>query len=1097
MAFRNSESRIPGGFTLPNANKLGYSSLTSEGFCIISYLPKGIAVDDNLDFWNQWVVFFDKQKFNAGDDVEYEYSTVFKSSTGATKWSNTRTSNIPVLMFKGHELLVAAKKAITESTTLEVSIKISTGGTIYNIDIIHDILGLSLNIENAITTFDGFKVPYAGLGNIDYFRKCGNLLGSYLSQAKAFYKGSKDIHQNIYSYLTYTTVMDESQTIYSSQLYEEDLNNSSYSLTYSDAKNIRIGVCSISPFIGSMFMEKNNAPYTTLSRKDSATDIKETWFNNYKNLNVDDRIDIYNKLRFPKSCILSCAEILNEIKKASSYKDVTKNSTSSNKIMMRRLVTEFDRGPMTTDQYKRASTLSVEVQRKAFSYFTPLLIAARAIPPIEYEVIRIKVLDIRSGKPIKNAKVKRLIIDSDDDATPTAALRLGDKKYIVKDNAVKESESHKFDFEPSSGFEFNDTDTLSIQAQKALHHLGYLNGAPGPKIGTQGRLMYKKYWEDRMENFVFDPLNIDDNKLAWIVNEYLHHRQTDELGNLNVIVPKKLLDSRKLHIEVGFWGFSTALERIKATSTPFDRMISRTNNIEESTFFQVNWIGNDTLTKPILPGEPNSNEQNIDWDKNIDGSRHFGWQVNNNWSFPDESSTSSYLKIAQKLMVKETYTSYSSLNLNRLSKFYDLETYPFHFVLLGMQWCQPVWEPISSDIEHFVNGGISPSLRVSLNTSGANVAHPNSGQPQGAISRINESNRTLPFIVTRYKAASNNQFGFGRDYGTLVSSSLAKVYSRDHNNINLILTDHYLAYKGPRTKTSGNKPHYGMDYFAVANRTPVFALCSGKVSLSSTSTSLFGERIRIYKSGFSFTYAHLHTRYVSINELVYCGQKVAIAGRTGDNGLEANYPDYAPTHLHLEISGDSSFTQTSALQDKRLAVPTDIVNYLNDQGKHSENEICLLNNSSRRLFPCDCSGGDEVDLAVQCKIKVNDTTGTNSVSNTCWASRNLHCPYMSGIFLIQAQLTFLHDDNANYTSPNGIDGGWGGGAKAAIKKFREIHESDIYNNSSIADPYKNFAAPQSDEEWEEEPGTRLNDPTAYILNQQARYPRINLQRVDH
>ncbi|MBK8969718.1 MAG: hypothetical protein IPM36_24290 [Lewinellaceae bacterium] len=127
-----------------------------------------------------------------------------------------------------------------------------------------------------------------------------------------------------------------------------------------------------------------------------------------------------------------------------------------------------------------------------------------------------------------------------------------------------------------------------------------------------------------------------------------------------------------------------------------------------------------------------------------------------------------------------------------------------------------------------------------------------------------------------------------------------------------------------------------------------------------------------------------------------------------------------------------------------------------------------------RLFPCDCHGGESIDATnhvpgSDCAIRL-DTGGTSThVSSRCWASRNLHCPYLRPLnfntlpatdqerlntFRMQAQLTYLYEDDANqppdpYLNPNGIDGSWGVGAQDAIRRFRWKHRLAIYTTANM------------------------------------------------
>ena len=150
------------------------------------------------------------------------------------------------------------------------------------------------------------------------------------------------------------------------------------------------------------------------------------------------------------------------------------------------------------------------------------------------------------------------------------------------------------------------------------------------------------------------------------------------------------------------------------------------------------------------------------------------------------------------------------------------------------------------------------------------------------------------------------------------------------------------------------------------------------------------------------------------------------------------------------------------------------------------NTRILLNNDSKRAFPCDCDQGTVGGhMGSDCSIN----SGTeNAVASACWAARNLHCPYLASnandVFTWQAQLKFLFERNADlpnaYLDPGELDGVWGRlGSRTgrAMSQFRIQHAAEIYGAGPVpADPATLQAQPV---------GLSLT-----VLNTHAPYPRI-------
>jgi len=119
--------------------------------------------------------------------------------------------------------------------------------------------------------------------------------------------------------------------------------------------------------------------------------------------------------------------------------------------------------------------------------------------------------------------------------------------------------------------------------------------------------------------------------------------------------------------------------------------------------------------------------------------------------------------------------------------------------------------------------------------------------------------------------------------------------------------------------------------------------------------------------------------------------------------------------------------------------------------------------------------------------------GNVNPAKFCWASRNLHCPYLGSntnkIFLYQAQLTYHANTSKNTgLDPKGITGQWNVGSGDAIKTFRQKYRTEIYTGS--------VPEPTTDAQWKAAPASTDPDLTIARLNYYAPYPRTTTSRPD-
>jgi murein DD-endopeptidase MepM/ murein hydrolase activator NlpD len=296
-------------------------------------------------------------------------------------------------------------------------------------------------------------------------------------------------------------------------------------------------------------------------------------------------------------------------------------------------------------------------------------------------------------------------------------------------------------------------------------------------------------------------------------------------------------------------------------------------------------------------------------------------------------------------------------------------------VLFALTYCQPIFYEPPATATHQIVGTYSATGTAEL-----------LGDPRPSM-----------YMITKWNAHADAS-DKGRDFGTFVPTPSAT---------------------GPRY----NKKHEGIDLAGINGQTPVFAVCGGKVTVSSLSAGGYGYNVvhDTRRANYFAHYAHFSAQAtVAVNDRVRAGKRLGLVGRTF-NGT-ATYQD-APTHLHFEVGTPNYLTQVT---------PRDV--FAGDDAHADASRALIPDNSMNRLFPCDCSAGTTPGSL--CRIRGSTNT---TIANTCWARQLAHCPYLAAgsILRFQAQLKYLN----LYTGS--IDASWGNGCKAAISAFRQAHLQEL------------------------------------------------------
>lgn len=987
MAVRKTESRIPGGFD--NAWKLGEADL-KQNCALISYLqsPLQFSIENGTDsvkhFVNTYVVFVDESRTGVRNPVKYSWSVKFKGQNNADEpmeLEKILETEVGILHLNMEDLDIY--EDLEEASLSDLFVTVNIDGLEAPLVLKQRIDNLNADIENLIAGGGEDGEMMAVAGDPEITRWLANDFRTFLIELDKN-KCKPDDSDIIYlvAAVLYGALQGKKRLLSRNSHFLFGTGENKW-LDYINAGagndidnliNTKMGITNIKPHILNFFITGPGDDIVN-NEKEDIDDYEERILKG-KHFQTDttynDKIDLFNKLRFPKSCLELTWEFLKKLKYINdtwATTSIDKSSHIHNRDCITTIVSEFETAPQSN--LKEPTDYSENAYNIMYSKWIQTLLQTSHV---QFKTIKVKVLDIRSGKPIKNAQVRRLIItrngiNPDTDESVNNSI---DTNFENINEIASTADKHNWK-KLAQG-------SIGLRSQWALLYLGY---GPSTNYGDTLRARYKAYWDARVLDGSVDAIapgkQLPQYMLAEIIEEYNSHRATDENGVLNIRIPTNFLEGGQVHVDIGFMDFPVVCEAIDDDDR--DDPISRSTNAEEATNYKIKFLGNDA-----------SNSQNLNWDDNVKGKGHFGWQVSD-----EEEDKRGMLQFAQRLYIKTDYDSFNGFDSDLLSSFFDQDSNPIHFVLFCMQWCQPVWD----DIEDAKSRQIGS---ISL---------------KSYIQNENYAGLHLHLVTLRRDLDGSEQYG-GKGYGKY-------------------------EFKGAPTKWRDSGAHQGYDIHALAGQ-KVFALHGGEIyfvdfrpKYDENDKIPPGKSVGDIKVGWEdhisvsvkwtrgendehkkYSLFHLQSRLVTKNEYVCAGQVVAAAGRTGNLGAISEWP----THVHINV-GKSGHKYNPLLTQT-------LQNY------HSENKICLPNNSEFPLvLPCWCEVTEETKNPRTC-----------SFSNTyfikeCWAAAELKCPHISekerdNVFRLQAQLRYLNekpteaghpfkkDNNNNYLHPGPIDGDDGG-----------------------------------------------------------------------
>lgn len=624
-----------------------------------------------------------------------------------------------------------------------------------------------------------------------------------------------------------------------------------------------------------------------------------------------------------------------------------------------------------------------------------------------YKVIKAKVLDIRSGRPLTDCPVKKIVHKVGDDVKRTLAFGYDLSVWGSGGGAALLNKRDGKWYQGNSTTEF----TEGKSSQIALRGLGYNTGRPSTDYGPTGRRVYNQFLTDRgAESEHISSGNPPAERLQQIIAEYnrLVRDRSDRDGRVRLpgqgtisIPVEKYLLMKGVKLELGFHDFPIVLEQLKKHSNGENGTISRSTSAESSTGFHVEW----------------NDSQGIEWGDD------FGWVVGTEaGSDANPRANFANLKVSETLEINgegNTYTGYSQLlsQDEGLSRFFANAEDDPHFVLFGMKWCQPVYDNFADPT---VAGGITD----------------NTYQQDLALANLNMH------LVTMHIDLSGSQTYGGKGYGLIEN-------------------------RNSGTQWRGSGGHKGIDLHAAVGD-PVFAVHGGLIHNKRSSgcgyyTKLQFEQEQGLPQGPNpggMAYLHLSEFQFDLTmftekKRVLSGTVIGLAGRTGNFTSTNFYSSTNPTiwagHVHIKYSftGDNISWRSQVDSDNRKHIPC---------------------NDLPMLFPCKCEvtlNQGQNNHVSNCQFEIsgmpNRCWAVAELKCPYMAEKRADEFERS----LQAQLRYIWQNvsppaNQTFRNPgNGFDGSWGNGSKNAIKRFRTIYRSDIYGEEDLPEDAVLKAVPEN------------------------------------
>jgi hypothetical protein len=309
-------------FNAQNAALLGYNYFSGD-YCLVSYLPASLhGIGDIGSLENTYVVFV-----NAAVTTNFDYAwtvTYRLDNASDVTYAATTAENAAIFVLNAIDKGLS-KSQLSHLTRMEVTCKVSQGSTtVATLKLSHNLSATEADIAALYAADSDSKVAKGGNAQTTYI--AANLMRGNFPTAPTWYdKNTADPtasptatsweettsapqlnHPLAVLYARLLKAKGDDWFPEFNQAYHDGLNNGDLELFRRDTDN-HVGPCAIAPHFAAMALGKTTFQRLGGSIKESAI------FTAFQALPENDRIDLYNLARFPKSAFTLCARVLQKL----------------------------------------------------------------------------------------------------------------------------------------------------------------------------------------------------------------------------------------------------------------------------------------------------------------------------------------------------------------------------------------------------------------------------------------------------------------------------------------------------------------------------------------------------------------------------------------------------------------------------------------------------------------------------------------------------------------------------------------------------------------------------------------------------------------
>lgn len=325
MSVRKTERRLPAGLEPAD---LGEAAVAADGRCaIISYITAPLATGRT----NNYVVFVTDAAL-AGSVDSFEWSF---SESGAASVTVTTKSGV-------------ADFTPSQEGYLETSVRLldATANEQATLSLTQQVRPPNAELEQLVA--DAANMPGPSAGNVDVLRELVNDHNPYYQTVSLGSPEATDGFKRFLFSRVYDGALKRTPAERSAQLEQVANSLDTGVPDFISATGPGIGVSGVRLALAAMLLPPNAIPYTELETDPAANASSDEELRaKLAALGEDDRVDLFNRARFPKSNILLCGKILEALRdklfSGVSFEDILTKMSGTRATW---LVLNYTRGPL-------------------------------------------------------------------------------------------------------------------------------------------------------------------------------------------------------------------------------------------------------------------------------------------------------------------------------------------------------------------------------------------------------------------------------------------------------------------------------------------------------------------------------------------------------------------------------------------------------------------------------------------------------------------------------------------------------------------------------------------------------------------------------